>query len=61
MIKQPPRLLAFDSHSPFDYHLELPAYVRVEKGFRDKTNALLIGEKIEEQFYEYYSASYCKI
>jgi len=54
-IKQPPLLLLFDSHS------SLPIYIERAKRFRDKANALLIGEKVHEIEGTYYSASYCKI
>jgi hypothetical protein len=54
-IKQPPLLLLFDSPST------LPIYIERKRGFRDKVNALLIGEKVHEIEGTYYSASYCKI
>jgi hypothetical protein len=55
MIKQSPILLSFSPHS------KLPRYIERKKGFREITNALLIGEKIQSQYDDYYPASYCKI
>jgi len=55
MIRQPPIILYFSSHS------RLPRYIERKKGFREITNALLIGEKIQGQDKDCYSASYCKI
>jgi hypothetical protein len=61
ILKQPPIVLNFESNS------ELPIYIKRKTGFRDKTNALLIGEKINLNYVlsdesgDFYSASYCKI
>ncbi len=59
MAKQQPIILNFDSST------ELPIYITKARGFREKANALLVGEKVSKGYgdYEgyYCSASYCKI
>jgi hypothetical protein len=61
MVRQPPLILSFDSPS------ELPIYIERVKGFREKANALLVGERITiednltKESTDYYPASYCKI
>jgi hypothetical protein len=55
MVKQPPIILNFEHGST------LPLYIKMKKGFREKSNSLLVGEKLEERDCDYYSVSYCKI
>jgi hypothetical protein len=54
-VKQPPIIFSWESSA------ELPMYIKDKKGFREKSNALLVGERIIGKDYDYYPLAYCKI
>jgi len=55
ILKRAPIILEL---KPFN---RLPDYIEMKRGFKEKSNALLAGEKIKGLTVDYQSASYCKI